>query len=122
VDQLARLTLDEERGLTRACLAGEVDMSNGAELRGRLGGLTAPHLVLDLAELIFFDSSGIRMVLELWRQRMAAGQSLRLVVAPESPVRRVLTVAEVDRIVPVHLSREEAEEAAAQAGDPSPPR
>jgi anti-anti-sigma factor len=119
VDQLARLTLNEECGLIRACLAGEVDMSNAAELRGRLAGLAAPHLVLDLAELIFFDSSGIRMVLELWRQRMAAGQSLRLVVAPESPVRRVLTVTEVDRIVPVHLSWEEA---AAQAGGSSPAR
>jgi hypothetical protein len=57
-----------------------------------------------VAELIFFDSSSIRMVLELWRQRMAVGQSLRLVVAPESPVRQVLMVTEVDWIVPVHLS------------------
>jgi anti-anti-sigma factor len=72
-----------------------------------------------VAELIFSDSSGIRMVLELWRQRMAAGQSLRLVVAPESPVRQVLTVTEVDRIVPVHPSWEEA---AAQAGGFSPAR
>jgi anti-anti-sigma factor len=116
VDELVRLTVNEECGLLRACLAGEVDMSNAAELHAKLGGLTAPDLVLDLSALTFFDSSGIRMVVDLWRQRVAAGQSLRLVVAPESPVSRVLTIAEVDRTVPVHHSWEEA---VAQAGGSS---
>lgn len=119
MDQLARLTIEEESGLLRACLAGEVDMSNAAQLRAQLDRLAAPQLVLDLSGLVFFDSSGIRMVLELWRRRAAAGQFLRLVVAPDSPVRRVLTVAEVDRIVPVHPSWGEA---VAQAGGSSAAR
>jgi anti-sigma B factor antagonist len=119
VDQLARLTIEEESGLLRACLDGEVDMSNAALVRRQLDGLAAPQLVLDLSGLVFFDSSGIRMVLELWRKRLAAGQSLSLVVGPDSPVRRVLTVAEVDRIVPVHPSWGEA---VAQADGPSAAR
>lgn len=119
MEQLARLSIDEECGLLRACLHGEVDMSNAAVVQAELDGLTSSRLVLDLSGLVFFDSSGIRMVLELWRQRAAAGRSLRLVVAPDSPVRRVLTVAEVDRIMPLHLSWEEA---AAQAGGTSPTR
>jgi anti-anti-sigma factor len=57
---LAQLTIEEESGLLRACLAGEVDMSNAAQLRAQLDGLAAPQLVLDLSELVFFDSSGIR--------------------------------------------------------------
>jgi anti-anti-sigma factor len=117
VEELAWLTINEECGLLRACLAGEVDMSNAAEFQEKLAGLTAPNLVLDLSGVSFFDSSGIRMVVELWRQRLAAGQSLRLVVAPGSPVHRVLTVAEVDGTVPVHHSWEEA---VGQVGGPSP--
>jgi len=119
VEQLARLSIDEECGLLRACLHGEVDMTNVAVVRAQLDELTSSRLVLDLSGLEFFDSSGIRMVLQLWRQRVAAGQFLQLLVTPDSPIRRVLTVAEVDRIMPIHLSWDEA---AAHAAGTSPAR
>ena len=55
-------------GRVDAALSGEIDLSTVAELEARLKGSLdggVPLLVLDLREVTFLDSSGLRLLLRL---------------------------------------------------------
>jgi anti-anti-sigma factor len=74
-------------------LVGEIDLASAnavsMELRNGLAGVNGV-LVLDLSEVSFIDSTGIRMLLGILR----AKPGLRLCLGPVSPaVERVLTVS-----------------------------
>ena len=73
---------------------GEVDISNADSVMARLLDAvpnTASALVLDLSEVGYLDSSGVR-------------QELELVVPDDSMIRRVLLLTEVQRVVPISTS------------------
>ena len=86
-------TNKEDYGL-RAVLSGEVDLSTVDEveekLRAALDGEPSV-LVMDLREVSFLDSSGLRMVLKMNRE--LAGDSRRLIVIQGE--RRVAKVFEL---------------------------
>ena len=69
-------------GRLDAALSGEIDLSTVAELESRLeeplnGG--PDLLVLDLREVTFLDSSGLRLLLRLQERQSEAGSRLVLV-------------------------------------------
>ena len=75
-------------------LRGELDLSSISELEAALSRRTlgAPALVVDLGELEFMDSSGLRLMLDLhWRQ---AG-TLVSFLAPSEQVGRLLDMTGV---------------------------
>ncbi|GAA2314887.1 STAS domain-containing protein [Streptomyces kunmingensis] len=93
----------------------EIDLSNAPVLLAeacaladeRAGGRT--EFILDLTRTAFLDSQGVRLLLELRRYlRQRHGALMRVAVPEEGPVRRVLTLAQTRRDVPVHNSVEEA--------------
>lgn len=69
-----------------------------AEFLGRLGGDT-PHLALDLAEVPYVSSAGLRVILSLFRACA--------LLAPQPMVREVLTVSGFETLLPIHASIEE---------------
>jgi len=82
-----------------AALSGEVDMSAvaGVEERIRTGMGEQPGvLVLDLREVEFLDSSGLRLVLELDREQRDRGARL-VVVRGGRRVARVMELTGADR-------------------------
>jgi len=85
-------------------LGGEVDMANAEDVRGRL--LDAPgsetSLILDLANLRYLDSAGIRMFFDLSEQLAREGRILVLAVASDAPVRKVLSITKLDTLVRIH--------------------
>ena len=82
-----------------AALSGEVDLSAvaGVEERIRTGMGEQPGvLVLDLREVEFLDSSGLRLVLELDREQRDRGARL-VVVRGGRRVARVMELTGADR-------------------------
>jgi len=107
----AEIVLDRRDGYVVGRLSGEVDMSNATYVREQL--LTsmpndALALVLDLSACRYLDSAAIEVVFDLSRRLRRRRQELRIVVPPDSPLRRVIELTEVHTAAPVHESLEEA--------------
>jgi anti-sigma B factor antagonist len=93
----------------RVRMAGELDLSTSKELERELDGVFADgprtSVVLDLRELSFLDSTGLRA---LWTARQhALSNGGRLVLdEPSDPVLRVLRMTRMDKVF--HLRRQGA--------------
>jgi len=84
--------------------SGELDMSNGEVLedaidQARRDGATT--LIVDLRELSFMDSSGLRLLLDTWNESKLSDRRLSIVVPRTGLVRRVLEVSGCLTILPV---------------------
>lgn len=105
------LTLSHQHlpGMGVVALAGELDRTTSAELDGCLQRVRLPgdHLVMDLAELSFMDSSGLHVVLACARACAADGANLHLAAARGGPA-RVLTITGVEERLPCHATVQEA--------------
>jgi anti-anti-sigma factor len=85
-------------------LCGEVDGSNADELAERIAaaiGNDALSLVLDLTDVTYLDSSGIRLVFRLARGLRDRQQDLQLIIPDGSRVRRPLELAGVEMVARV---------------------
>ncbi len=60
--------------------------------------------VLDLSRVRYIDSAGVRVLFELAERLSHRSQLLRLVVAPEGAVRRVVTIVGLPDAVPTEAS------------------
>ncbi len=79
---LHAIDIAEKSDRTVASLSGEIDLSALGPLEEALAHvLEAPpsRLVLDLREVSFLDSSGLRLILRLDRSQREAGSSLTVV-------------------------------------------
>ena len=91
-------------------VAGELDVVGGPDLRQavmvevRNGNA---HLVLDLTGVDFIDSFGLGVVVGALKRTRLLDGDLRLVVA-EPRVRRVFEVCDLDRVLELHLTVEDA--------------
>ncbi|HKG35796.1 MAG TPA: STAS domain-containing protein [Solirubrobacterales bacterium] len=88
-------------------VTGEVDLANADQLADALRGdgvRDAAGVVLDLRGVPFMDSSGLRVLL------MAVKEPAPVVtvIAPDSPVARLLELAEVTDRVPAYTDEEKA--------------
>jgi anti-anti-sigma factor len=97
-------------------VSGEVDLSNADQLADALRAEAvqgASGAVVDLSAVPFMDSSGLRVLL------MAASDGaseLVAVLTPDSPVARLLDLAEVGERVRVFSAEQEALEALPAGG------
>jgi anti-anti-sigma factor len=90
---LGDLKLESIAGLPVARLSGEIDRSNAAELGDRMAtaiGGQGGGLVVDLSELAFLDSTGIRMLFVLAAELKRRRQALRVVVPDGSHLGEIL--------------------------------
>jgi anti-anti-sigma factor len=89
-------------------LRGEIDLSNAEALGAAAEGAVsnrARGLVLDLSEVTFLDSTGLRLIFRLARRLRDRQQALRLVVPDGARIARLLRlsgVASVAEVVPQH--------------------
>lgn len=77
---------------------GEIDLSNAAEFESELREAAARQrsIVINLSACNYMDSSGLRVLLRLHAD---LGDRLRIVLPPTGGVRRVFTVAGLDRLL-----------------------
>lgn len=78
-------------------LVGELDMATATDLTQALSPLAAEdgNLTLDLDELAFIDSSGIRALLVVAEELASRGRMI--LVQPSEPVERTLRLVGIDR-------------------------
>ena len=85
-------------------LSGELDHHAAHQALVEIGAALEEHMplhcVLDLSGLTFMDSSGIAVVLGTYRRLKSYGGELSVARAPNHAA-KVLTMAGVDRIVPI---------------------
>jgi anti-sigma B factor antagonist len=97
---LARVRVDWRGDVPVAAIDGEVDASNagevGADLRSLLTNRST-DLVVDLTPTRYLDSAGINLLFSLGEELRARQLRLLLVIAPGSPVSRMLVLTGLDR-------------------------
>lgn len=98
---LAREVRDGDVVLT---LAGEVDLANAADvaldLRREVGEVRRA-LALDLLDVTYLDSAGVRLLFDLADRLHARGRELVVVARPGSLLWSVLRMVAIDRVVVV---------------------
>jgi anti-sigma B factor antagonist len=89
-------------------VAGEIDMATAPMLQRELTTAieTGDDLVvLDLIDVTFFDSSGLRAAIIAHRDLKEQGRRLAVVCAPDGHVRRTFGLAGVANLLDLHASR-----------------
>jgi anti-sigma B factor antagonist len=107
----AEIAVERRGAAVVARLSGEVDMTNASYVSEELTRSVpndALALVVDLSETRYLDSAAIELLFELARRLGRRRQALRLVLSPESPLRRVLLLTEIHTAAPLHDSLESA--------------
>jgi len=118
VTEPATIETEERDGVFLARLSGEIDLANAGKLGQRLRDAIpneAVGLVIDLTETTYLDSSGVSLVFDLAERLKARQQQVRVVVAEDAPLRRVLRVVNLESVAPIVASQEDAVAAIRQA-------
>ncbi|HET9249986.1 MAG TPA: STAS domain-containing protein [Actinomycetota bacterium] len=109
--EIPNVAIAGDDGVVVASLSGEIDLSNATDITDALlGGIPneALGLVIDLSDVSYLDSAGVRMLAELdhrlgWRE-----QVLRIVAPETSRARRVLAIAGLERVLSIDTTVESA--------------
>jgi anti-sigma B factor antagonist len=90
---------------TIVTLGGYIDLSTGAQLRNVLeaAGNTAPFLIVDMSRLGFMDSTGLGVLIDMYRLLGKHGGKLTI-AAPQPIVAKVLAISGLDLVLNVHRS------------------
>jgi anti-sigma B factor antagonist len=100
--KLADVQFSDHERVVVARLSGEIDLSNAGGIEAAITEATPNHvlaLILDVSALDYLDSAGIHLIYKLREKLRARGQTLRLVIPPESPANDALRLAGVSRNV-----------------------
>jgi anti-anti-sigma factor len=100
-DQL-QIDVRDEVDRTVVRLVGELDLASAPLLQSTLDGdelLAAPMVVLDLDELQFLDSTGLRVLLSAHERSREKGQGFAITRGTPQ-VQRLLSITRVDEHLP----------------------
>ena len=92
---------------------GEIDLANSGQLEEALLAVeneTGGGVVLDLDEVGFIDSSGVRLLILFTERLIERGMELRIACAPNGAVRRILDSTGLGKKLMLHESRDDAVE------------
>lgn len=101
---------------------GFLDVDTATELHHHLANQMVhgrSHLLLDLSEVPFMDSSGINIILKAYQEARRVGGSVRL-INPAPAVQRILDLTGVTLTVPSSDTTEDALTATGQALEGEP--
>lgn len=116
-EPIARFTRADGRTATVVTVEGELDATNTAELRDRLGAsmedAVGRRLVVDLSAVSFLDSSTVNVIVWARKRSRELNTSLRVVAPPGSRAALVFELAGIGSIVPLADAVSDAERPAA---------
>ena len=111
MSQLARVEAEDRGILCVIRLHGEVDISNDKEVLAAIE-MAVPHsalrLIVDLTDTSYLDSAGLALLLRLAERLQARRQQMRIVAPLGSPVRTVLELTGLPRVIPLEDRLEDA--------------
>ena len=91
-----------EDGAVGLRLGGELDLGAIAALETAVAELAPDARVeVDLRELEFMDSSGVAALIQLDLRQRAGGGSVRCVVPPDGPVRKLVDLTQLGEMLEV---------------------
>jgi anti-anti-sigma factor len=99
-----------EDGIDRVSLTGRLDSAGVEAIDGRLSTLTAspaPRILVDLSQVSFLASIGIRTLLTTARVLKQRGGKMAL-LSPQALVEEVLKVTGIESIIPIFHDLESA--------------
>jgi anti-anti-sigma factor len=100
-----------------AAVAGDVDIATANSMSqaviAALDDAPGSGVVLDFTNVGFMDSSGLRAVLDIAR-RLDMGTASLVLLSPNRPVRKLLSLAGLDERMPIATTLEDAEAILAQ--------
>ena len=99
---------DASDGTSIVAIAGELDLSTIPRMQGALLEQISqrPAVLIDLSGLSFIDSSGIGILVQALRG--ANGTPVHILIASDSQVDRVFSIAGVSDALPVFTERQRA--------------
>ncbi len=106
---------DVSDSLRRISLVGRLDIVGTGEIETRFTALaasTAKRVVVDLSNVTFLASIGIRALISVAKAQQQRGGRVVLVVEDQSTVAKTLEVTGIDAILPMFTGASEAEQAA----------
>ena len=112
------VTADLSWSIPVARVAGEVDLANAPRLRRRLLELAteeAGGLIVDLTEVSYADSAGIKVLFDLARDMRQRDLSLAVSLPVSSPLRRLLKITNFQEVAPICDDADTAYELLAKA-------
>ncbi|GHF16212.1 anti-sigma factor antagonist [Amycolatopsis deserti] len=92
----ATIDADNDGGHVLLRVSGEIDLANATTVQDQIFsaiGNDAMRVSIDLTDVTYLDSSGLRVLFTLAGRLKVLQMELDLVVAPASPVRRVLEMS-----------------------------
>ncbi|MDQ0377045.1 STAS domain-containing protein [Amycolatopsis thermophila] len=92
----ATVDAEADGGHVRVTIKGEIDLANADVVQNEIYssiGNDAERVSVDLTEVTYLDSSGLRVLFTLAGRLKVLQMDLDLVVAPASPVRRVMEMS-----------------------------
>jgi anti-anti-sigma factor len=93
------IEISEQADVVVARLEGDIDLANTPTLSAMILEAVpndALGLVVDLSDVRYIDSVGIRMLFTFVRSLHASRQGMAIVVPAESPVRKLLKITHLD--------------------------
>jgi len=110
------LFVREEDDWTVLAVSGEIDIATAPSLREKLHGLLADgrlHLVIDLDEVTFLDSTALGVLVGVLKRARTEGRELRI-VCNQPRVRKVFEITRLDSAFDLCTSVEDAVKGGAQ--------
>jgi anti-sigma B factor antagonist len=108
-EQLITITVSNITSDVLLCaLTGEIDLLTAPQLQEKLTEVLdhAPaHLMLDLTDIKFLESAGLKILLDIHARQHATGYHLALVVGRNRIVTRPLRITELDQTLDLHTER-----------------
>jgi anti-anti-sigma factor len=98
--------IDHLDGLVHVVMSGELDVSSAAAAAALLdqARTASPNVIIDMSNVTFFDSSGLHVLMHLWRDVSRVGGKVT-VQNPPMNVRRVFKLAAVDHLIDVETQK-----------------
>jgi anti-anti-sigma factor len=100
----ANVAVHTDRTPIRIVIAGEIDMDNAAAVEEQIFIAVdnrATAVQVDLTDLSYLDSSGLRILFTLANRLQMLQIELEVLAPPGSPARQVLELAGFDAILPL---------------------
>jgi anti-anti-sigma factor len=110
-------------GIYRVVVSGEMDIATSPELVSRLSTVRGPapyHVLVDLAQLSFIDSTGIKALVASAKDAASHGGTL-VVVAPTANIQRVFDIVQLSEVLAIVPSLDAAISQAQQRSDGAAP-
>ena len=96
--------------LTHLALIGRLDIAGVGGIETKFTGYTSARhktTLVDMSEVTFLSSLGIRLLLGVAKSLQANGLRL-ILINPQANIRETLTLSSLDQIIPIVASKEEA--------------